>query len=126
MSNSNYMGSGLAQTLAEKPAKNKLADPDMGLLAAASATSLTLSNYHVPSLDGKFLPAVPLHLALKFKPPTIAVVYNMKDGASRFILDKRGNPKKFHHGIQIELNENTNLRKMCEDICEKEVVYLNP
>ena len=102
MSNSNYMGSGLAQTLAEKPKKNALVDADMGLLAAASATSLTLSNYHVPSLDGKFLPAVPLHLALKFKPPTIAVVYNMKDGQSRFILDKRGNPKKFHHGISIE------------------------
>ena len=74
------MGSGLAQTLNEKPAKNKLNDGDMGLMAAASATSLTFGNYHVPSLEtGKFLPAVPLHLAIKHKPPTIAVIYNMKD-----------------------------------------------
>jgi hypothetical protein len=52
----------------------------MGLLQAASATSLTLSNYHVPSLDGKsYLLAVPLSFGLKMKPPTIAVIYNMKD-----------------------------------------------
>ena len=81
--NSNYMGSGLAQTLAEKPNNNKLAGMNNGLLAAASATSLTLSNYAVPSLDGKLLPAIPLHLALKYKPPTIAVVYIMKDNKSR-------------------------------------------
>ena len=80
--NSNYMGSGLAQTLAEKP-QNKLAGVNNGNLAAASATSLTLSNYAVPSLDGKLLPAIPLHLALKYKPPTIAVVYIMKDNKSR-------------------------------------------
>ena len=95
------MGSGLAQTLAEKPNKNQLNDGNMGLLPAASATSIALNCFCVPSLDGKFLPAVPLHLALKFTPPTIAVVYNMKDAQNRYILDKKGNPKKFHHGIPI-------------------------
>ena len=100
----------------------------MGLNAAASATSLTLSNYHVPSLDGKFLPAVPLHLALKFKPPTIAVVYNMKDGKNRLVLDKRGQPKKYHHAILIDFKSEKefNIKEKCEEICAKEVVYLNP
>lgn len=90
--NSNYMGSGLAQTLDQKPSKNKMAGVNIGLNAAASATSLTLSNYAVPSLDGKLLPAIPIHLALKYKPPTIAVVYTMKDlhGKNRAPLDKKG------------------------------------
>ena len=128
MSNSNYMGSGLAQTLDQKASKNKLADTNIGLNAAASATSLTLSNYHVPSLDGKFLPAVPLHLALKYTPPTIAVVYNMKDGKNRLVLDKRGQPKKYHHAIQIDFkaDQHFDVNKKCEEVCAKEVQYLNP
>ena len=105
--NSNYMGSGLAQTLAEKPNNNKLASMSEGLLAAASATSLTLSNYAVPSLDGKLLPAVPLHLALKYKPPTIAVVYIMKDTKSRVQLDKKGRQKKYIHEIKIDFDKET-------------------
>jgi hypothetical protein len=51
----------------------------MGLVPALSATSLNLNYYHVPSLDGKHLPAIPISLAVKLKPPTIAVIYNMKD-----------------------------------------------
>lgn len=126
--NSNYMGSGLAQTLAEKP-HNKLAGVNNGLLAAASATSLTLSNYAVPSLDGKLLPAIPLHLALKYKPPTIAVVYIMKDNKSRVQLDKKGRQKKYIHEIKINFDkegDNVNINRMCEEICTKETVYLNP
>jgi hypothetical protein len=56
--NSNYMGSGLAQTMDQKKS-----NPIGGLQGggqAASATSLTLSHYAVPSLDGRLLQAIPL------------------------------------------------------------------
>jgi len=47
-----------------------------GLQGSTSEQSLAVSTYSVPSLDGKSLiPAIPKHLALKFKPPTLAVVY---------------------------------------------------
>jgi hypothetical protein len=45
-------------------------------------------------MDGRLLPAIPIHLALKFKPPTIAVVYTMKD-------HKSGRMKKYIHEIKI-------------------------
>jgi len=114
------MGSGLAQTLDQKASKS-IAGVGTGLTAAASATSLTLSNYAVPSLDGKLIPAIPINLALKFKPPTIAVVYTMKDG-------KSGRMKKYIHEIKISFadKENIDINRMCEDICNKEVIYLNP
>jgi len=53
------------------------------MAASISATSLA-SSYKVPSLDGRMLEAIPLKLCLKFRPPTIAVVYKMGD-ASRTI-----------------------------------------
>ena len=76
--NSNYMGSGLAQTLDQKTSKPISSIPGgHGLAGNASAQSL---NYAVPSMDGRLLPAIPINIAAKFKPPTIAVVYNIKDG----------------------------------------------
>lgn len=118
--NSNYMGSGLAQTLDQKASKS-IIGVGTGLTAAASATSLTLSNYAVPSSDGKLIPAIPINLALKFKPPTIAVVYTMKDG-------KSGRMKKYIHEIKIDFadKENIDINRMCDDICNREVIYLNP
>jgi hypothetical protein len=53
-----------------------------GLQGNLSAKSLAVNNYTVPSLDGKLLPAQPINLALKYKPPTVAVVYLMKDSKS--------------------------------------------
>jgi hypothetical protein len=51
-----------------------------GLATANSAASLgAMTSYAVPSQEGKPLPAIPKNLALKFKPPTVAVVYLMKD-----------------------------------------------
>ena len=99
-SNSNYMGSGLAHTMDQKPSKaiGNLAGLGSGLQAAASATSLTLSNYAVPSNDGKLIPAIPINLALKFRPPTIAVVYTMKD-------PKSGRTKKYIHEIKINFDK---------------------
>ena len=70
-----------------------------GLHNATSAGSLNMSNYSVPSLDGKSLiPAIPKHLALKFKPPTLAVVYQMKDV-------KSGRMKKYIHEIKIKFED---------------------
>jgi hypothetical protein len=92
MSNSNYMGSGLAQTYDPKTASKGL----QGVTNTKSAQSLQVQrDYKVPSMDGRMIPAIPVHLALKFKPPTIAVVYTMKD-------HKSGRPKKYIHEIKIE------------------------
>ena len=71
-----------------------------GLANVNSVQSLGMSNYTVPSQDGRLLPAIPVHLALKFKPPTIAVVYTMKD-------PKSGRIKKYIHEIKIIFDLNS-------------------
>jgi hypothetical protein len=96
---SNYMGSGLAQTYDAKTSKKMGA---MGLQANNSAGSIGLSNYTVPSMDGRLLPAIPIKLALKYKPPTIAVVYTMKD-------HKSGRMKKYIHEIKINFEPNQSV-----------------
>jgi len=125
---SGYMGSGLAQTLDhKKPMSNTLQGLGSGLQGASSAASLTLSNYAVPSLDGKLLPAIPINLALKFRPPTVAVVYTMKDS-------KSGRTKKYIHEIKINFEKqepkasdgSIDVGRMCDEICRKESTYLNP
>lgn len=99
-----------------------------GLQGNASASSLTLNNYAVPSLDGKMIPAIPIHLALKFRPPTIAVVYKMKDS-------KSGRMKKYIHEIKVNFDaylspsdslESVDINRICEEIIRRETVYLNP
>jgi len=109
------MGSGLAQTYDPKTSK-KMAG---GLPNTNSAASLTMSNYTVPSMDGRLIPAIPIHLALKFKPPTIAVVYTMKD-------PKSGRMKKYIHEIKIKFDPNTSVDMMCEEMINRETTYLNP
>jgi hypothetical protein len=109
------MGSGLAQTYDPKASK-KMAN---GLQNNHSVQSLGLSNYTVPSQDGRLLPAIPIHLALKFKPPTIAVVYTMKD-------PKSGRMKKYIHEIKIVFNVNSSVDQMCDAMIARETIYLNP
>jgi hypothetical protein len=108
------MGSGLAQTY--DPKSNKIGG---GMNNTNSATSLQLSNYTVPSMDGRLIPAIPVHLALKFKPPTIAVVYTMKD-------PKSGRMKKYIHEIKIKFDPNTSVDTICDEMINKETTYLNP
>ena len=122
---SNYMGTGFAKTLDQnsKPIGN-FQGLGSGLQGAASATSLTLSNYAVPSLDGKLLPAIPIKLALKNTPPTLAVVYQMKD-------NKTGRMKKYIHEIRInfekqDINSDVDVNRMCDEICRNNTTYLNP
>jgi hypothetical protein len=62
-------------------------------------------------------------MALKFKPPTIIVVYKMKDG-------RTGKIKKYIHDIQIEFNSkdpnDINPGLIYDSIIKKEATYLNP
>jgi len=95
-------------------------------MGSTSEASLAISTYSVPSLDGKSLiPAIPKHLALKFKPPTLAVVYQMKDA-------KSGKMKKYIHEIKIKFEEyesgssRIDINAMCDDLCRKETIYLHP
>lgn len=112
------MGSGLAQTYDPKTSK-KIGGINGGLQGNNSAGSIGLSNYTVPSMDGRLLPAIPIKLALKYKPPTIAVVYTMKD-------HKSGKLKKYIHEIRINFEPNQTVESVCETIVVKEATYLNP
>lgn len=61
-------------------------------------------------------------MALKFRPPTIAVIYKMKD-------NKTLKMKKYIHEIQITFPEDLDaidVNRICDEICRKETVYLNP
>lgn len=123
-SGSNYMGSGFAQTLDQKPkGLDNLHGVGNGLQSMKSATNLTQSgNYAVPSMDGKLLSATPIKLALKNTPPTLAVVYQMKDA-------KSGRMKKYIHEIRINFDEHGpefDVNRMCDELCRKETTYLNP
>jgi len=67
-----------------------------------------------------------MYIALKFKPPTLAVVYQMKDARS-------GRIKKYIHDIRINFEEHEaypgeriDVSKMCDDLVRKETVYLHP
>lgn len=75
-------------------------------------------------MDGKLIPAIPIKLALKNTPPTLAVVYQMKDA-------KTGRMKKYIHEIRInfdkqEQGQEVDINRMCDEICRKETTYLNP
>jgi len=61
-------------------------------------------------------------MALKFRPPTIAVIYKMKD-------NKTLKMKKYIHEILITFpadTESIDVNRMCDEICRKETTYLNP
>ena len=116
-----YMDNAHAATLDPKMANSLKAKEGLNVnMQSASAASLT--NYTVPSLDGKPLSAVPKSLALKFKPPTIAVVYLMKDS-------KSGRNKKYIHEIPIKFDDYADpndIDRLCDELCRKEQMYLNP
>ena len=107
-----YMGSGLSKTYDPKSSKGRNA------LQSSSAASLS-TNYVVPSTDGRMINATPVKLAIKSKPPTIAVVYTMKD-------HKSGRMKKYIHEIKMTFSSRESLENMCDDMIQREPVYLNP
>lgn len=88
------------------------------------------ASYKVPSNDGKFIQALPLKLCLKFRPPTIAVVYKL-DPLSRTMptnsKSAKRHEKKYIHEILVDkMTERTDLKALCDQLCEQESQYLNP
>jgi hypothetical protein len=52
---------------------------------------------------------------LRFKPPTIAIVYQL--------LAK---PRKYVHEFRLDLKEHSDLSKLTDDLFEREQHYFNP
>lgn len=103
------------------PQTNPLA-LDLGR-AGASQSSLASSRYQVPSLDGRLLGATPLKLCLKYRPPTIAVVYKIERAHSTIGSAKSSKrDKKYIHEIVLVslLHRKTDLNHLCELLLERE------
>jgi len=123
------MRSGLQQ---ENRGANNLAP----LQSAANKKALQPSNqinlsasYKVPALDGRFLQALPLKLCIKFRPPTIAVVYKLDPLSGSKTLPGKPSKKydkKYIHEIYVEqMTRSTDLNELCDVLCERESYYLN-
>lgn len=66
----------------------------------------------MPSLDGSLIRALPLKLCLRFKPPTIAVVYQIERKSKR-------QDKKYIHEILVQkMSRNQDLKVLCDKLCE--------
>lgn len=72
------------------------------------------ANYRVPSTSGGSVPADPIKFCLRFRPPTIAIVYQLKQG------------KKYVREFGIELSKGCDLKKVCDDLFQREKSYFNP
>lgn len=83
--------------------------------AAAYNHSASNPNYQVPGSNGGLIPANPVNFCLKYKPPTIAIVYQLVQ-----------RPKKYVHEIKVDLKESTDISKLADELCQRESVYLNP
>jgi hypothetical protein len=94
-----------------------------------SCTSLA-SSYQVPANDGRLLQATPLKLCLKYRPPTIAVVYKLEKhsgtmGSTKTAKSRRD--KKYIHEIVVDqLSRSCDLNLLTAKLCERESAYLNP
>ncbi len=75
-------------------------------------------NYQVPASNGGFLPADPIKFCLRYRPPTIAIVYQ--------ILHSQKGYRKYVHEITVDLKETSDLKQVCEDLFVKEKTYFNP
>jgi len=85
--------------------------------AAYKNTNPYTPNYQVPSNKGGLLPANPLKFCLKYDPPLIAIVYT---------LNQKNREKKYVHEIRVDIKENSDIGKICDELCTREYVYLNP
>jgi len=88
------------------------------------------ASYKVPALDGKFLQAIPIKLCIKFRPPTIAVVYKLDPMSGNRTMPAKSSKrydKKYIHEIYVEkMTPRTDLMQLCDKLCDKEAYYLNP
>lgn len=83
----------------------------------ANALNLELS-YQVPAQNGGFIIADPLKFCLRFRPPTIAIVYQVEH--------KQKGTRKYVHEIRVDLKESSDLGQVCEDLFVREKTYFNP
>jgi hypothetical protein len=72
------------------------------------------ANYRVPSSTGGSVPADPIKFCLRFRPPTIAIVYQIKQG------------KKYVREFPVDLAKGCDLKKVSDDLFAREKVYFNP
>lgn len=75
--------------------------------------------------------AMPLKLALKFRPPTIAVIYKLDPvGMNTRTLPAKSSAKyekKYIHEIKVDtIRKGADLHAMCSKLMEQESYYLNP
>ena len=75
-------------------------------------------SYQVPAQNGGYIIAEPLKFCLKFRPPTIAIVYQVDH--------KQKGTRKYVHEIRVELKEGADLGQVCEDLFVREKTYFNP
>ncbi len=69
----------------------------------------------MPTNTGGFSPANPIKFCLKYDPPIIAIVYQFVAKA-----------KKYVHEIHVDMKESTDIERLCNELCQRESVYLNP
>lgn len=75
-------------------------------------------SYQVPASNGGLIEADPIKFCLRFRPPTIAIVYQ--------ISHSQKGTRKYVHEIKVDLKENSDVNKVCEDLFSKEKNYFNP
>jgi hypothetical protein len=90
-----------------------------GISSKLQGSSTALSNgdqsYRVPSSTGGFIAADPIKFCLRFKPPTLAIVYQLI-----------AKPRKYVHEFKLDLKETTDIAKITDELFSKEHIYFNP
>lgn len=83
-------------------------------------------SYRVPSTSGSLIPANPMKFCLRFKPPTLALVYQLAESKGK-------KPHKYVKEFRLDLKEittgpsslNEHLSNVCDELFEKEPTYFN-
>jgi hypothetical protein len=91
---------------------------EMAKVGSKQGAALEVS-YQVPSSTGGFIPADPIKFCLRYRPPTIAIVYEL-------INTQKGGHRKYVHEIKVDLKETSDLKSVCEDLFIREKTYFNP
>jgi hypothetical protein len=74
-------------------------------------------SYRIPTHAGTYLPADPIKFCLRFRPPTIAIVYQPHARPQ----------KKYVREFELDLKEDPReLEATCERLFERERDYFNP
>jgi hypothetical protein len=88
-------------------------------MAKAAYKQAAERSYTVPSSSGGRIPAEPIKFCLKFRPPTIAIVYQIYSQSAQ-------RSRKFVHEIYVDLKEVSDTSKICDELFLREKDYLDP